>query len=170
MELCADSSLKDEQLLIRAYLRKPKNTNMAGCWNFKFTFCFTETTLESLHLHRWSFVQWTIIDIPTSFTWIIHFIDGFLKISVVRNFAIMLLQTLNKIAKNSIFCALPYVCELFILLLLNFVQYMCFQLVWQRHNSDVAEAFQDFFFKLRMFWILELPTRRPKNTRGYMKV
>jgi hypothetical protein len=54
-----------------------------------------ETTLELLHLHRLSFAQWTIIDIPISFTWIINFIDGFFNIAVVRNFAGMLLQTLN---------------------------------------------------------------------------
>jgi hypothetical protein len=48
-------------------LRKTKNTNMAGGWYLKLTFCFMVTTHEPLHLDKRSFVQWKIVDIPTSF-------------------------------------------------------------------------------------------------------
>jgi hypothetical protein len=34
-----------------------------------------EITHDLLHLHKWSFVQWKIMDIPTSFIWIIILFD-----------------------------------------------------------------------------------------------
>jgi hypothetical protein len=33
-------------------------------------------THEALHIDKWSFVHWKIMDIPTSFIWIIIFFDG----------------------------------------------------------------------------------------------
>jgi len=35
-----------------------------------------ERTHEPLHLDVWSSVHWKIMDIPTSFIWIIIFFDG----------------------------------------------------------------------------------------------
>jgi hypothetical protein len=48
---------------------------MAGSWYLKLTFCFTATTHEPLHLGKLSFIQWKIVDIPTSFFWIIIFFN-----------------------------------------------------------------------------------------------
>jgi hypothetical protein len=44
---------------------------MAGGWNLKFAFWYLQTTHEPLHLGKQSLVQLKIMDIPTSFTWII---------------------------------------------------------------------------------------------------
>jgi hypothetical protein len=35
-----------------------------------------ETTHDLLHLDKRSLVQWNIVDVPTSFIWIISFFDG----------------------------------------------------------------------------------------------
>jgi hypothetical protein len=70
-----DIYLKDEQLLIRSLLQETKNTNVVGGWKLKFTFCFMETAHELLHLDSWSFVLWEVMNIPTSFIWIIIFLD-----------------------------------------------------------------------------------------------
>jgi hypothetical protein len=51
----SDRSSEDEQLLIRPFLQKMKNTNMVGGWNLKLTFCFMETTPEPLHLRQMKF-------------------------------------------------------------------------------------------------------------------
>jgi hypothetical protein len=48
-----------------------QNTNMVGSWKLKFTFYFMERTHKLLHLYKWSFVHWKIMDIHTSFIWII---------------------------------------------------------------------------------------------------
>jgi hypothetical protein len=58
------------------FLRKTKNTNMAGCWYLKVMFCFMTTTHEPLHLDKRSSVKWKIMDIFTSFIWIIIFSNG----------------------------------------------------------------------------------------------
>jgi hypothetical protein len=71
--LYADRSLEDGQLLIRPLLRQSKNMNMAGSWTF--TFYFMERTHEPLHLDRLSYVHWKIMDITTSFIWIIIFFN-----------------------------------------------------------------------------------------------
>jgi hypothetical protein len=73
------SSPEDEQLLIRPFLWKTKNTNMAGNGKLKFKFNFMERTHEPLHLVKWNFVHWKIVDIPTSFIWIIIFFDRALE-------------------------------------------------------------------------------------------
>jgi hypothetical protein len=51
-----DRSSKDEQLLIRPFLSKTKNTNMAAVWMLKFVVCFVETIREPLHLDKWTLV------------------------------------------------------------------------------------------------------------------
>jgi hypothetical protein len=48
---------------------------MAGCWKLKFTSYFMEATHEPLHWDKRSLVLWNIMDIPTSFIWIIIFFD-----------------------------------------------------------------------------------------------
>jgi hypothetical protein len=59
--LYANRCSEDEQLLLRQFLWKIKNMNMAGSWSLKFTFCFMETTHELLHLDKRSLVQWKIM-------------------------------------------------------------------------------------------------------------
>jgi hypothetical protein len=49
---------------------------MAGGWKLQFTFYFMKRTHEPLHLVKWNFVHWKIMDIPISFSWIIIFFDG----------------------------------------------------------------------------------------------
>jgi hypothetical protein len=74
--LYANSSSDAGQLLSRPLLQETKNTNMAGCWRFKYIFYFMETTHEPLHLRHMKFVHWKIMDIPVSFIWIIIFFYG----------------------------------------------------------------------------------------------
>jgi hypothetical protein len=57
-------------------LQESKNMNLAGSWMLKFAFCFMERTNEPLHLDKWTLVHWKIMDMPTSFIWIIIFFDG----------------------------------------------------------------------------------------------
>jgi hypothetical protein len=63
----ADRSLEDENLFLSPLLRNPKNTNMMGGLNVKFTFYFMEKTHKPLHLDKRSLVQWKITDMATSF-------------------------------------------------------------------------------------------------------
>jgi hypothetical protein len=49
---------------------------MAGGWKLKFIFYILNTTHEPLYLDKWSFVWWKIMDIPTTFIWIVIFFDG----------------------------------------------------------------------------------------------
>jgi hypothetical protein len=69
--LNADMASKDE-LLISPLFWGAKNMNMEGSLKLKFAFYFMETTCEPLHLDKWSYVQWKIMDI-TSFMWIIFY-------------------------------------------------------------------------------------------------
>jgi hypothetical protein len=54
--LYTDRYSKVEQLLMRAFLSKTKNTNMAAVWMLKFIVCFVETTHELLHFDKWTLV------------------------------------------------------------------------------------------------------------------
>jgi hypothetical protein len=49
-------SSKGEQLLIRPFLSKTKNTNITAVWMLKFIVRFVETTHERLHLNKWTLV------------------------------------------------------------------------------------------------------------------
>jgi hypothetical protein len=49
---------------------------MASGWNLKLTFYFMKTVHELLHLDKRSLVQWRIVDISTSFVYIIIMLDG----------------------------------------------------------------------------------------------
>jgi hypothetical protein len=77
--LYTDRSSKDEQLLMRPFLSKTKSTNMAASWMLKFIVCFVEITHEPLHLDKWTWVLWKIMDIPTSFIWIIILFETIFK-------------------------------------------------------------------------------------------
>jgi hypothetical protein len=68
--LYSDRSSEDKQLFIRSFLRETKNTNMAGGWMLKQTYCLMETTHEPLQLDKRNVVQWKIMRIPKSFIWI----------------------------------------------------------------------------------------------------
>jgi hypothetical protein len=50
--LRTDRSSKDEQLIIRLFLSKTKNTKMAAVRMLKFIVGFVETTHEPLHFHK----------------------------------------------------------------------------------------------------------------------
>jgi hypothetical protein len=52
-----DRSLRDKQLLIRPFLRKSKNSNMADGLKSKLTFRFMDRTHEPLYLRKLSFVH-----------------------------------------------------------------------------------------------------------------
>jgi hypothetical protein len=65
-------STRDHEIL----KEKTKNTNMVVGWNLKFTFYFMETAHELLLLEKWNFVQWKIMDIPTSFILNLIFFAG----------------------------------------------------------------------------------------------
>jgi hypothetical protein len=54
--LYTDISSKDEQLLMRQFLSKTENTNMAAVWMLKFIFRFVETTHDPLHFDKWTLV------------------------------------------------------------------------------------------------------------------
>jgi hypothetical protein len=49
---------------------------MAGGLKLKFIFYFMATTYEPLNADKWSFVEWKIVDVPTSFVWNIIFFNG----------------------------------------------------------------------------------------------
>jgi hypothetical protein len=76
--VCAGRYSEDEQLSIRPLFRESKNTNMAGGWKLKFTFYAVLRSHEPLHLllDKLGFLHWNIMDIPTTFIWIIVFLDG----------------------------------------------------------------------------------------------
>jgi hypothetical protein len=84
--LYADRSWEDEQLLGRLLLLETENMNTAGSWNLKFIFHLMETTDELLHLDKWSFVQWKITDMPTSFIWSSIFFDRAFEYGGVSKF------------------------------------------------------------------------------------
>jgi hypothetical protein len=70
-----DRCSEDEQLLVRQFLRKTKNTNIVGGWYLKLTVCFMATTHEPLYFDKRRFLQWKIVDIPTSFILILIFFN-----------------------------------------------------------------------------------------------
>jgi hypothetical protein len=72
--------------------------NMAGSW--KFTFYFIERTHEPLHLDKLSFVNWKVMDIPTTFIWIIIFFDWPFEYGSGSKFEVMLGQILNYFVQN----------------------------------------------------------------------
>jgi hypothetical protein len=74
-----DRSSKDEQLLMRPFLSKTTNTNMAASWMLKFIVYFVGTTHEPLHLAKWTVVLGKVMDVPTSFIWIIILFDAVFK-------------------------------------------------------------------------------------------
>jgi hypothetical protein len=55
---------------------KNKKYNYGGRLIFTINICFMATTYEPLHLDKRSFVLWKIMDIPTSFIWIIIFFNA----------------------------------------------------------------------------------------------
>jgi hypothetical protein len=54
--LYTDRSSRDEQLFMRPFLSKTKNSNMAAVLMIKFIVCFVETTHEPLHLDKLTLV------------------------------------------------------------------------------------------------------------------
>jgi hypothetical protein len=58
-------------ILMRPLQRETKNTNLAGRWKLKRTYCLTEKTREPLNLDKRNLVQWKTVDMRTSFIWII---------------------------------------------------------------------------------------------------
>jgi hypothetical protein len=74
---------RDEQILMRLFLQKTKDRNMAGDWCLKSSFCFMETTHEPLHLVKLNFVYWKIMNIPTSFIRTIIFFDGAFESGII---------------------------------------------------------------------------------------
>jgi hypothetical protein len=62
-------------ILIDLCEKQKKIWNTVGSWTLKFKFYFVVTTHEPLHLDKWRFVQWKIMDIPTSFIWNIVFFE-----------------------------------------------------------------------------------------------
>jgi hypothetical protein len=75
--LYTDKSSKDEQPLIRPFLSKTKNTNMAAVWMLKFIVCFVETTHEPLHLDKWTLDKSSRTYL--CFIWIIVLFDAVFK-------------------------------------------------------------------------------------------
>jgi hypothetical protein len=73
--LYTDRYLNYEWLLIRPFLWETKNTNVEGSWILKFVWWCMETTHETFHLDKWSLAQSKIMDILTSFIWIIILFD-----------------------------------------------------------------------------------------------
>jgi hypothetical protein len=72
--------------------RIQKNMDMAGGWELKFTFYFMERTHEQLHLVKLSSVHRKVMDISTSFIWIIIFFGGALFLFFVGFYRTPLLR------------------------------------------------------------------------------
>jgi hypothetical protein len=112
---------------------------MAGGRKLKFTFYFMESTHEPLHLDKLSFERRQIIDIPTSFIWIIIFLDGAFEYGGISK----LWGYVGKRAK------------LICVELCNFVQ------------CHILASYLCCYCLSKVFWIFEI--RRPKNTRCYIR-
>jgi hypothetical protein len=52
---------------------------MEAVWLLEFIACFVETTHEPLHLGKWTVEQQEVMNIPTSFIWIIILFDAVFK-------------------------------------------------------------------------------------------
>jgi hypothetical protein len=52
---------------------------MAAVWMLKFIVRIVETTHGQLHLDKWIFVQYEIMDIPVSWIWIIILFEELFK-------------------------------------------------------------------------------------------
>jgi hypothetical protein len=76
MKFCMLKIFKGLMTFNGLLLWKTKNLNMAGSWKLKFILYCLETTHEPLHLDKWSFVQWKIMNIPMGCTWILIFFGG----------------------------------------------------------------------------------------------
>jgi len=77
--LYSDRSFMNEQLLISQFLWEIKSVNVEGGWKLKFIFCFMETAHTPLYLDKWSLIQYKILDVPTSFMWIITLVPKAFK-------------------------------------------------------------------------------------------
>jgi hypothetical protein len=67
----------------------------------KFIVCFVETTHEPFHLDKWTLVYKKIMDIPTSFIWIIILFDAVFKYDDGAEFLgyVRLLNNVRKVGK-----------------------------------------------------------------------
>jgi hypothetical protein len=162
--LYADRSSEDEQLSITPLVRESKNTNMAGGWMLKFTFYFMGSTHELSHLDNWSSVPWKIMDVPTSFVWTIIFFDGAFEYGGISKFwayvgsnAELLCADLCNYGRCRVFvnCFILY-CQ---------ILYNCFN--WLDNGIILKPQFHFMVYLLKLFWILEIRTRWPKNTEDY---
>jgi hypothetical protein len=73
--LYANRCTVNEQLLMTQLVWKARTTNMAGVWNLKFSFCFMERTLQSLHLDKRRFGAMKHRGHTYKFIWIIIFFN-----------------------------------------------------------------------------------------------
>jgi hypothetical protein len=126
--------LTDEQLFIRPLLWESKNINVMSGWKLKFTFYFMERTYKPLHLDR-SFVHWQIMDISTSFIWIIIFFDGAFEYGGI-------VKLWHYVGTNS---------KLLFTEFCNFV------------HCHINISFYLVIVLSKVFWILEIPTWWPKK-------
>jgi hypothetical protein len=104
-----------------------------------------DRTHDPLHLAKWSFVHWKMMDIHTSFIWIIIFFDGAFECGgdltfwgyVGTNAEILFVEFCNFVP-----------CHTFISYYLVIVKHhKCCQLVCWRHNSDAPFWFHRLFIK-----------------------
>jgi hypothetical protein len=113
---------------------------MADIWMLKFKFHLIETTHRPLHLDKRILEQWRIMNIPTSFIWIIIFFDGGFKYGDVSKFwgyvginADLLCVGLGSSVE----------CKLFIFLYLSLIQ--LFSIGMTMHNSSAPVSFHYFY-------------------------
>jgi hypothetical protein len=101
------------------------------------------TTHETLHSDKWSLVYLKIMDIPTSFIWIVNLFNEAFKCGDGGKFwgyAGINAEPLCVELCNFVQCHafVNYLTSYYIL-------YNCFQLAWQRHNSESQFNFMAFF-------------------------
>jgi hypothetical protein len=80
-------------------LRETRNTNMAGGWNLKFTFCFMDTNLWTVTRRTRQIKFCTVKDHGHSNKFCL---SELLDMTVVRNFEVLLQETRNHSVKNSL--------------------------------------------------------------------
>jgi hypothetical protein len=136
--LYADTSLEDEQLLIRPLLRESKNINMAGGSKLKFTFYFIQRTHKPLHLSQIKF--YTLKDNGHTYKFYFNhpFINGTFEYSVFWNFEVMLGQTLNYFVQYCvILCSVIYLYDIYLVIVLSNVIWL---LEYQHDPQKILEV------------------------------
>jgi hypothetical protein len=148
-----------EQLLIRPFLRKTKNTNMAGDWMFKYIFYFMDRT-HGLALARMKCC--TLKDYGHMYKFYLNDYFVWRRFCIwrcFRHFEVMLGQTVDCFVYNSVI-----LCSVISLWAIYPVIVKCdiTDVSWYDNDIILKPQFNFMLYLSNVFWILEIATRRLK--------